>query len=310
MNLPTQVTIEQAAQRIKGYVRVTPMTEFEAAGHDLTLKLEHLQYAGSFKARGATNKLLSVSLPESGVIAASGGNHGLAVAYAARTLKTRAEIFVPSITSSSKLNRLRSLGAEVTVTGDVYSEALAGAQARQTETQAMPVHAYDEVSVVDGQGTTFQEFERQVPKLDTVLVAVGGGGLIGGAAAWYRGRTKLVAVETTSTNAMSAALRAGKPTDVAVSGLAADALGATSVGEIPFTLAEEFVSQSVLVDDADVVDAMRQLWDDLRLVTEPAGAVALSAITSGAYVPEPDERVGVIVCGGNIDPEAFGSVIA
>lgn len=309
MNLPNRATVAEAAQRLQGYVRETPVISYDFDGFSVPLKLEMLQYSGSFKARGATNKLLAHEIPPAGVIAASGGNHGLAVAHAATRLGVRVEILVPSITSDSKLTRLRNAGAEVTVAGDVYADALEVAFARQKETGAMAVHAYDDPLVVAGQGTTFRELDKQRPDLDTVLVAVGGGGLIGGAAAWFGGDVKLVGVETSTTNALAVALEAGIPTSVDVSGLAADALGATSVGEIPFALARQHVSEVVLVDDDDVRFAMRRLWDDLRLVTEPAGATALSALTSNAYLPEDGERVGVLVCGANIDPAAFHSII-
>jgi len=309
LKLPNRETVSEAAQRLAGQVRETPVIAYDLDGVLVPLKMEMFQYSGSFKARGATNKLLAHEIPSSGVIAASGGNHGLAVAHAAIRLGVPVEIFVPSITSGSKLTRLREVGADVTVAGDVYAEALQAAARRQVETGALSVHAYDDPLVVAGQGTTFREFDNQCPDLDTVLVAVGGGGLIGGAAAWFGEDVKLVGVETSTTNALATALQAGTPTSVEVSGLAADALGATSVGEIPFALAQRHVSEVVLVEDDDVRMTMRSLWDGLRLVTEPAGATALSALTSSAYVAEAGEQVGVLVCGANIDPDAFHSII-
>jgi threonine dehydratase len=241
-------------------------------------------------------------VPASGVIAASGGNHGIAAAHVAKTLGHRAEIFVPEVISAAKVARFKDLGAAVSITGKVYGDALNASQKRAAETGALVLHAYDQPEILAGQGTVAREFEEQAPGLDTVLVAVGGGGLIGGMAAWFRGKTKLVAVEPRTSRALHAAMEAGKPVDVEVSGVAADSLGARRVGELMFPLAREFVERVVLVDDADIVAAQKALWRAIRIVAEPGGAAALAAILSGAYKPAKGERVGVLVCGANCDP--------
>lgn len=299
--------IEAAARRIAAHVRRTPVIELAAAtfpglGHPLILKLECLQVTASFKPRGAFNRMLSAKVPASGIIAASGGNHGIGAAYAAKTLGHRAEIFVPEVISAAKVARLKELGAAVNITGKVYGDALAASQKRAAETGALVLHAYDQPEILAGQGTVAREFEAQAPGLDTVVVAVGGGGLIGGMAAWYRGKTKLVAVEPKTSRALHAALEAGKPVDVDVSGVAADSLGARRVGELMFPLARQFVDRVVLVDDADIVAAQKALWRAIRIVAEPGGAAALAAVLSSAYTPAKDERVGVLVCGANCDP--------
>jgi threonine dehydratase len=267
----------------------------------VTLKLELLQHSGSFKARGAFNQLLSVELPPAGVIAASGGNHGLAVAYAARSLALRAEVFVPESSSPVKVARLRELGAEVHVTGHFYADALAASIERQAQTGAFAVHAYDAPAVVAGQGTVALEMLEDDPALDTVLVAVGGGGLIGGVATVLDGRARLIGVETDGTPALHEALAAGRPVDVTVSGAAADSLGARRVGELGFLACLTHHVTSLLVSDEDALAARRLLWEELRLAVEPGGAVALAALLTGAYVPVPHERVAVVLCGGNTD---------
>lgn len=296
--------IEAAAARIAPHVRVTPVIRVEAAafGVPATLKLECMQHAGSFKPRGAFNRILSSQVPAAGVIAASGGNHGLAVAFAARALGHRAEIFVPEISAPVKQQRLRELGAALTVTGRDYAEAFAACEARQRDTGALMVHAYDQPEVLAGQGTTAREFEAQSPGLDTVLVAVGGGGFAGGVAAWFEGRVRVVAVEPETSCALHAALAAGAPVDVTVSGLAADSLGARRAGALAFEVARRYVDRVVLVSDAQIRDAQRALWRELRVVAEPGGAAALAALATGAYRPAPGERVGVLVCGANCDP--------
>jgi threonine dehydratase len=302
-----RIDIEAAWTRIAARVRETPVIElaggtFERLAAPLTLKLECLQVAGSFKPRGAFSRMLGVPVPKSGVIAASGGNHGIAVAHAAKTLGHRAEIFVPEVISAAKVARLKELGAAVNIVGKVYGDALAASQKRAAETGALVLHAYDQPEILAGQGTVAREFEQQAPEVDTVLVAVGGGGLIGGMAAWYRGRTKLIGVEPRTSRALWAALDAGEPVDVEVSGVAADSLGARRVGELMLPLAKEFVQGVVLVDDAAIVAAQKALWRAIRIVAEPGGAAALAAVLSGAYAPAPDERVGVLVCGANCDP--------
>lgn len=311
--------IEAAAHRIGGYVRRTPVMPLEAGAFGLpvalVLKLESLQHAGSFKPRGAFNALLSAGespggIPAAGVIAASGGNHGAAVAYAAQSLGVHAEIFVPEIASPAKVQRLRDFGAEISQTGATYAEALAAAQARQSETGALSVHAYDEIAVLAGQGTLAREFEAQIADLDTVLVAVGGGGLIGGIAAWYAdagqgirasGRTRIVGVEPVACPTLHAALSAGAPVDVQVGGIAADSLGAKRVGNLMFEIAQRSIDRSVLVEDEAIRATQRLLWRDLRLAVEAGGATALAALISGAYQPRIGERIGVVICGGNAD---------
>lgn len=302
-----RIDIEAAWTRIAARVRETPVIElaggtFERLAAPLTLKLECLQVAGSFKPRGAFSRMLGVPVPKSGVIAASGGNHGIAVAHTAKTLGHRAEIFVPEVISAAKVARLKELGAAVNIVGKLYGDALAASQKRAAETGALVLHAYDQPEILAGQGTVAREFEQQAPEVDTVLVAVGGGGLIGGMAAWYRGRTKLIGVEPRTSRALWAALDAGEPVDVEVSGVAADSLGARRVGELMLPLAKEFVQGVVLVDDAAIVAAQKALWRAIRIVAEPGGAAALAAVLSGAYAPAPDERVGVLVCGANCDP--------
>ena len=302
-----RIDIEAAWTRIAARVRETPVIElaggtFERLAAPLTLKLECLQVAGSFKPRGAFSRMLGVPVPKSGVIAASGGNHGIAVAHAAKTLGHRAEIFVPEVISAAKVARLKELGAAVNIVGKVYGDALAASQKRAAETGALVLHAYDQPEILAGQGTVAREFEQQAPELDTVLVAVGGGGLIGGMAAWYRGKTKLIGVEPRTSRALWTALEAGKPVDVEVSGVAADSLGARRVGELMLPLAKEYVQRVVLVDDAAIVAAQKALWRAIRIVAEPGGAAALAAVLSGAYAPAPDERVGILVCGANCDP--------
>ena len=309
--------IEAAAARIAGHVRETPLLPLESGAFDLAgpivLKLESLQHSGSFKARGAFNSLLSLDVPEAGVIAASGGNHGAAVAYAAGRLGHRAEIFVPEISSPVKVQRLRDYGAIVHQVGANYGEALAASRRRVEETGALTIHAYDQAEVLAGQGTVAREFERQAIGLggiDTLLIAVGGGGLIGGIAAWCAGRTsgpqiKLVAVEPERCPTLHAAFAAGEPVDVAVGGLAADSLGATRVGSLMFPLARRAVDQVVLVPDEAIRAAQLALWSRLRLAVEPGGAAALSALTAGLYRPGPRERVGVLLCGGNVDPASL-----
>ncbi len=299
--------IEDAARRIAAHVRRTPVIEapagtFSDLDHPLTLKLECLQVTASFKPRGAFNRMLSARVPAAGVIAASGGNHGIAVAHAAKTLGHRAEIFVPEVISAAKVARLKELGAAVSIAGKVYGDALAASQKRASESGALVLHAYDQAEILAGQGTVAREFAEQAPNLDTVLIAVGGGGLIGGMAAWYRGKTKLIAVEPDTSHALHAALAAGKPVDVDVSGVAADSLGARRVGDLMFPLAREFVERVVLVGDAAIIAAQKALWRALRIVAEPGGAAALAAVLAGAYRPAQGERVGVLVCGANCDP--------
>ena len=298
--------IEVASKRIAGYIRTTPIMHLEtgAWGIDarLVLKLEQLQHTGSFKPRGAFNRILSHRVPPTGVIAASGGNHGVAVAYAAQRLGHGAEIFVPEVCPPVKVQRLRDYGAQVTLVGANYAEALQASQVRAAETGALVVHAYDQPEVVAGQGTLGYEFAQQVPDLDTVLVAVGGGGLIGGIAAWFEGNVRVIGVEPESAASMAAALKRGEPVDAEVGGIAADSLGARRVGTLAFSLAKDYVDRVILVKDESIRAAQRVLWNDLRIVAEPGGATATAALLSGAYQPAPGERIGVVICGGNTHP--------
>lgn len=305
-----RASIEAAAARIAGRVRVTPIVSLVAGDlglpGDVTLKLESLQRSGSFKARGAFNRILSSHPPAAGVITASGGNHGAAVACAAADLGLRAHVFVPSVAPPAKIRRLRGYGAEVSVVGDRFSHAYEAMQARAAESGALIVHPYDQTGVLEGQGTLAREFEVQAPYLDTVLVAVGGGGLIGGVAAWFGGatdrRVRVVGVEPEACPSLHRALRTGEPVDVTVGGVAVDSLGATRVGALMFPIARAHVERVVLVSDDDICAAQRLAWDGLRLALEPGGAAALAALSSGAYLPAPGERVGVVLCGGNVDP--------
>ena len=296
--------VEAAWDRIRPHVRRTPVLE-PAAGSlgiatPIAIKLEQMQLSGSFKGRGAFHKLLSAQVPAAGVIAASGGNHGAAVAYAARALGHKAEIFVPTISAPAKVARLRSYGATVHQVGEVYAKAREASDKRAAETGALKVHAYEDPQVFAGAGTVALEFAEQA-KLDTLLVAVGGGGLIAGCAAAVGDRIKIVAVETEGTPTLHAARRAGRPVEVAISGIAADALGASLIGTPNFEIAQKLVRDALLVSDDAVRATQRALWDELRLVAEPAGATALAALLVGAYQPAPGERVGVLICGANTE---------
>lgn len=301
--------IEAAAARVAPYLRVTPAMALEprALGSParITLKLELLQHTGSFKPRGAFNRILSGGVPDGGVIAASGGNHGAAVAYAARQLGHVAEIFVPEPTPDVKVERLRRYGARIVLVGATYAEAYLASRERARETGALEVHAYDQAEVLAGQGTLARELEGQLDGLDTVLVAVGGGGLAGGVAAWFAGRVKVVAVEPERCPTLYRAAEAGAPVDVEVSGLAADSLGARRIGSLMFPIAQQFVHSVVLVSDEEIRQSQRALWDSLRVLAEPGGAAALAGLRSGKYQPAAGERVAIIVCGGNTDPSRF-----
>jgi len=291
---------------IRPYIRRTPVVDIHGSdvGVDvarLVLKLELLQHAGSFKPRGAFTNLLTHAIPAAGVVAASGGNHGAAVAFAANRLGIEATIFVPTTTPKAKQDRIASYGARLRPSGNSYVEALDAATAWAAETGALQVHAYDQVETLLGQGTVGLEFEQQAPDLDTVLVAIGGGGLIGGMAAWFAGRVKMIGVEPASAPTLERALQAGHPVDVNVGGIAADSLGARRVGDLMFPIAQAYVNRVALVSDEAIVEAQRRLWDVVRLRAEPGGATAFAALLSGAYQPARDERVGVVVCGGNAD---------
>jgi threonine dehydratase len=297
-------TIARAYRVIAGHIRRTPL--FEARGEDfgvdaarLVFKLELMQHSGSFKARGAFTNLLTRPIPEAGVAAASGGNHGAAVAYAAMRLGVRARIFVPTVASPAKQAMLRAYGADLVVTGDRYADALAACETYVRDSGALPVHAFEQVETLLGQGTTGLEWEAQDPDLDTLLVAVGGGGLIGGIAAWYAGRVRIIAVEPEAAPTLHDALLAGCPVDAPAGGVAADSLAPRRVGEMMFPIAQRHVSRSVLVSDEAIQSAQETLWRTLRIVAEPGGAAAFAALNSHRYEPAAGECVGVLVCGGN-----------
>lgn len=308
----TREAISRAAARIAGHVRRTPVVDVAVAGVALpvTLKLELLQHAGSFKSRGAFNTLLQASVGKGGVATASGGNHGAAVAYAARQLGHRAKIFVPEISSPAKVARIASYGAELVQKGANYSEALALCEAWIAESGAAGVHAYDAEATLEGQGTLGRELEAQAPGVDTLLVAVGGGGLIGGIAAWYQSSIKVVGVEPQTCNTLHAAMAAGERVQVKPSGLATDSLGASMVGKLMFDIARHHIAEVALVSDDDIRNAQRHLWREMQIVTEPGGATALAALLSGAYRPEKGERVGVVVCGANTSMDVFGQLFS
>jgi threonine dehydratase len=303
--------IESVGAVIAPHVRVTPTltlsgADFGLPPFPLTLKLELLQHSGAFKARGAFANLLLRRLPAVGVAAASGGNHGVAVAYAAMRLHVKAKIFVPTVSSPAKVQRIRAYGADLAVAGDLYADALAASEAWVTETGALAVHAFDQAETLLGQGTLGMELERQAPALDTVLVPVGGGGLIGGVAAWYAGRTRIVGVEPELAPTLTAALAAGRPVDAPAGGIAADSLAPRRVGELMFPIARTHVDRVALVSDAAIRRAQEALWQTVRIAAEPGGAAALAALLSGVYVPAPGERVGVVVSGGNSTAVDFG----
>ena len=311
-------TIATAANLISRYVRRTPILQITGRDLGLTdqpdlpivLKLELLQHAGSFKPRGAFNRMLSEPPPPAGVIAASGGNHGAAVAYAARALSVTAEIFVPGPTPAAKVARIASYGARVVQGGETYAEALAASRDRQAQTGAMEVHAYDHPAVLAGQGTAAREFELDAPDLTHILVATGGGGLIGGVAAWYAGSASLISVEPEGCPTLHDALRAGHPVPAPVGGLAADSLGARQVGAWMFPIAQQYVAEAVLVPDQSIRAAQKRLWEACRIVTEPGGATATAALISGRFRPPSGARIGILVCGGNTDPAAVATVEA
>ena len=305
--MPRPKDIDAAAARIDGHIHVTPVIESDAfgLGYPIELKLENTQLTGSFKVRGAFNNLLASPVPSAGVVAASGGNHGAAVAFAARALGHRAAIFVPELAGPAKIALIRETGADLHVVPGEYSNALAQAKAHEEATGAMQIHAYDAEPTVAGQGTLAREWENQGLDADTVLIAVGGGGLIGGALAWLQGRRKVVAIEPQAAPTLHAALAAGKEVDVDVGGVAANALGARRIGSIALGLARSQNIESVLVSDEAIIEAQRMLWSRLRQWVEPAGATALAALTAGAYRPAPGERVAVLVCGANPAPGPF-----
>ena len=318
---------------IRSHVRRTPIIEVDAADfaletRRLVFKLELLQHTGSFKPRGALASMLSKPVPSAGVVAASGGNHGLAVAFAARKLGVHATIFVPSVSAATKRERIREMGAELVIAGERYADALAASREFAARSGAREIHAYDQTETLLGQGTVALEMDEQCSQLpverdvrvagtpeqsastargglDTVLVAVGGGGLIGGMAAWFEGRTKLVAIEPRTAPTLYRALEAGRPVDAEAGGIAADSLAPRQIGALMFPLAQKYVERAVLVEDEAIRDAQRALWRVLRLATEPGGAAAFAALLSGVYRPAADERVGIVLCGSNTDAVTF-----
>ncbi|MGB8315182.1 MAG: threonine/serine dehydratase [Aestuariivirga sp.] len=305
-------TIAEAAIRIAPFIRKTPVMDIVLPGieNPVCLKLELFQHTGSFKPRGAFTNLVGAQIPEAGVAAASGGNHGAAVAYAAKVLGIAARIFVPTISSPAKIARIADYGATIVQEGANYQEAAALCQDYVRESGALNIHAYDMETTLAGQGTLALELEQQAADLDAVLVAVGGGGLIGGIASWYQMRTKVVGVEPETCNCLSAALTAGTPTTIKPSGLATDSLGASAAGSLMFPIAQRYVGHVALVSDEDIRNAQRYLWTNMQIVTEPGGATALAALLSGAYKPAKDERVGVIVCGANTPLETFKNLFS
>ena len=297
--------------RIRPHIRRTPTLEVDGADFGLapgrlTLKLELFQHAGSFKARGAFANLLLREVPPAGVVAASGGNHGAAVAYAAMRTGRPAKIFVPAISSPAKIARIRGYGADLVVGGDRYADAFAASERYREQSGAMSVHAFDQVETLLGAGSLGLELEEQAPTLDCLLVAVGGGGLIGGIAAWCAGRTRIVAVEPEEAPTLFNALAAGRPVDSAAGGIAADSLAPLRVGELMFPLAQQHVERVVLVTDDAIRAAQASLWNGARIVAEPGGAAAFAALLSGRYQPAKGEHVGVMVSGGNTVAVDFG----
>jgi len=305
----TRDALTAAHDALRPWVRRTPVLRLPpgalGVSCHLVLKLEFLQVGASFKARGAFLSLLRLEERDRGVVAASGGNHGVAVAEAAARLGVPASIFVPETSAPAKLERLRRSGAEVVVGGASYAEALAASQRRAVETGAAVLHAYDQVNTVLGQGTLGKELEEDAGDLDLLLVSVGGAGLIGGIAGWTRGELRLIGVETPGTAALARALEAGAPVDVEVSGLGADALGARRVGELGFALASAFVESVAMVEDDALREAQEVLWRELRVAVEPAAAAGLAALRSGAVPVREDEVVGLVLCGANVDPASL-----
>ena len=309
--------IEAAALRIREraprFLRETPLWKLQGAalgldvpGAEVWLKLEHLQTSGSFKARGMMNRLLANDISAGGVIVASGGNAGIATAAAAQALGVRCEVFVPTLSSEAKRARLRALGAQVVVGGDAYADALAACLERQRVTGALLTHAYDQPEVVAGAGTLGREIEAQGGLPDSVLVSVGGGGLIGGLSAWFGPRSRVVALEPERAPTLFRARQAGAPVDVEVGGLAADSLGARRIGAIAWEITQRHVQDALLLPDEAIRAAQRWLWNELKLGVEPAAALPLAALQTGAYVPREGEKLCLIVCGANVDPSTLG----
>jgi len=302
--------IRRCYDTIRPYIRRTPviqvdLTELDESATALpvaTLKLEQLQCAGSFKARGAFTNLLLRKVPPAGVVAASGGNHGVAVAYAAHRRGVPAKIFVPTVSAPAKIERIRQLGADLVVTGERYAEALAAAQDWVRRSGAMSVHAYDQRETILGQGTLALELAEQVGEPGTVLVPVGGGGLIAGIATWFAGTARVVGVEPDGAPTLSYARAEGRPADAPAGSVAADALAPRQVGELVFPITQSYVDDVVLVDDESILAAQRALWQAFRIAAEPAASVGIAALLAGAYKPEPGEHVAVVISGANMSP--------
>lgn len=313
MSIETQITPERISRTealIRPHIRRTPvlsvdMVDFGRPALPVQLKLECLQHSGSFKARGAFSNLLQRDIPKAGVVAASGGNHGAAVAYAAMRLGVPATIFVPSVSPKAKTDRIRGYGAELVIAGDRYADALAASEAHVARTGALSVHAFEQVETLLGQGTLGLEIEQDLPDIDTLLVAVGGGGLIGGVAAWLAGRIRIVAVEPEGSPTLHNAFAAGEPVDAPTEGVAADSLAPKRVGSLMFPIAQSYIERSILVGDDDIVAGQKALWDAVRVVAEPGGAAAFGAMLSGKYQPAHGERVAVLVCGANTTAVQF-----
>ncbi len=315
MTATKNITIDREQVRdverlIRPHIRRTPVLEIDGMeiGLDaasIILKLELFQHSGSFKTRGAFANMLMRDVPEAGVVAASGGNHGVAVAYAAMKLGKRAKIFVPTIASPAKRARIQQYGADLVVTGERYADALAASQDWAAQSGALVIHAYNQPETLLGQATVGLEFQQQDPDLDTLLIAVGGGGLIGGVAAWYSGAIRIIGVEPEAAPTLTWALRAGEPVDAPAGGIAADSLAPKRIGDLMFPIAQQYVHKMVLVSDDAIVQAQKMLWDTIRIVAEPGGAAAFAALLSGGYLPERQERVGVVVCGGNTEAVDF-----
>ena len=310
-----RTAIEATYRVIAPYLRVTPVVEvrgedFGLSACTLVFKLEQLQHSGSFKARGAFANLLLRDVPAAGVVAASGGNHGAAVAYTAHRLSVHAKIFVPTVSSPAKVARIRAYGADLVVTGERYADALAASETWAACSSALPVHAFDQAETLLGQGSVGLELAAQTPALDTAMVAVGGGGLIGGIAAWYAGTLRVIGVEPVAAPTLTEALRAGHPVDAESGGIAADSLAPRRVGALMFPIAQAYVDRVLLVSDAAIQQAQARLWSVLRVVAEPGAAAPLAALLDRRYVPEPGERVGILVSGGNSTAVDFGPAAA
>jgi threonine dehydratase len=297
--------------QIAPHVRRTPVISLNAAEFglepaSLTFKLESLQHTGSFKARGAIANMLKRTVPNAGVVAASGGNHGVAVAFAANKFHVPAKIYVPTVASVTKIERIRKYGADLVVGGERYADALAESQKWVAQTGAIPIHAYDQRETMLGQATVGLEFEEQAPELDTLLIAVGGGGLIGGVASWYAGKIRIVGVEPDKAPTLTRALEAGRPVDAEAGSIAADSLAPKRVGELMLPIAQKYVDRVLLVTDDEIRAGQQALWSEMRIAAEPGGAAAFAALLSRKYKPVSSERVGILICGGNTDAVTFG----